>query len=602
MTGPSHFSDNIETDCAERSGDTHVLDPLAIDAFPASLPSRTGATEQLPRLEPTQHQTSFTWDMAADFMHWEENAAAVLGIRSTKDLSTGSSYQFLIVAEHAKRRQDAFERQANSDDTRGTAYCVTYRLLPGGRRTNASLWVEERGRWWQGIDGKPVRARGVVRILQQDDIASPCTLGFSDYDELTGQLNRLRLIEAIEAAVTRAKATDTTCALLMLAVNNLSDINKTFGFAIGDHALVEVGKIVAKLLRGGDTIGRYSSNKFGVILNDCSPSAIRIAAERFIKAIRTAALRPLGCPISVTISVGGIQVPRQADTVEKAVSRSLETLERGRHKIHDSFTAYEASAHRENLRARNRAIADEINSALDENRMRILVQPIVASRTHEIAFCECLLRLERPDGSLAGASEFIPVAEQLGMSRLIDRRALELSVELAKSRPDLTLSLNVSSLTCSDHDWLIALHRLTRGERGLSRRLIVEITETMAIHDLDQTIAFVDSLKELGCRVAIDDFGAGYTSFKNLKHLQADLVKIDGSFANNIADDPADRIFMKSLADLAASFGMETVAEWIGDARSAQIISDMGITYMQGYYFGTPVDASLIGQRPAKTG
>lgn len=546
-------------------------------------------------IEPQEGETAYIWDIKGDVIHWEPNAADVLGLRNTKDLESSTAYQFLIVAEHVARRQSAFIGHADADDIRGMPYNVCYRFLPGGRRTNTSLWVEEKGRWWPDHEGQPARARGIVRVLRQEDITGQTQLGFSDYDELTGQLNRLRLLEAMQAAISRAEASRTSCSFLMVAINNLTDINNMYGHTMGDKVLIEVSQIVAKLLRGGDTIGRYSANKFGVVLNDCSPSSMRIAAERFVKAVRDAAIRPQGCPISATISIGGIQVPKQADSVEKALSRTLEALERGRSKYQDGFTAYEPNAQQENLRAHNRKVADEVVSALDQNRMRLLVQPIVSSHTSKVAFYECLLRLQREDGSLAGAAEFIPVAEKLGLSRLIDRRTLELAIDLLKRHPDIDVSLNVSSLTCSDHDWLIALHRLTRNNRQVSKRLIVEITETMAIHDLDQTIAFVDSLHEIGCRVAIDDFGAGYTSFKNLKYLRVDLVKIDGGFVKNVADDPVDRIFLKSLSELAASLGMETVAEWVGDAETARIIANMGITYMQGFHYGRPMEISDLG-------
>ena len=134
------------------------------------------------------------------------------------------------------------------------------------------------------------------------------------------------------------------------------------------------------------------------------------------------------------------------------------------------------------------------------------------------------------------------------------------------------------------------LHRLTAGSR-LTERLTIEITETAAIQDLDQSVAFVDTLKELGCRVAVDDFGAGYTSFKNLKHLAVDMVKIDGAFVKNLARDKSDQVFIKVMADLARNLGMESVAEWVGDDATARLLADAGIDYLQGFHFGEPVIA-----------
>jgi EAL domain-containing protein (putative c-di-GMP-specific phosphodiesterase class I) len=249
---------------------------------------------------------------------------------------------------------------------------------------------------------------------------------------------------------------------------------------------------------------------------------------------------------------------------------------------------------RETARQRNISIADEVISALDDDRMALALQAIVSSRTHEPALFECLLRMAKADGTIVSAGEFIAVAEQLGLSRLIDRRALELAVGLLRERESIHLSLNVSALTAGDHDWIVALHRLTGGARGLTERLTIEITETAAIHDLDHSIAFVDNLKELGCRVAIDDFGAGYTSFKNLKLLAVDMVKIDGAFVRNLAADASDRAFIKTMVDLAKTLGMETVAEWVSDAATAEILAGLGIDYLQGYHFGKPIMQSEL--------
>jgi EAL domain-containing protein (putative c-di-GMP-specific phosphodiesterase class I) len=176
---------------------------------------------------------------------------------------------------------------------------------------------------------------------------------------------------------------------------------------------------------------------------------------------------------------------------------------------------------------------------------------------------------------------------------------LELAVDLLKRHPKIRLSVNVSSTTASDHEWVVALHRLTGGRRALTSRLIVEITETTVIHDLDQTIAFVDTLKELGCSVAIDDFGAGYTSFKNLKLLNADMVKIDGAFVKNLKEDTSDQVFIRTMIDLAQNFKMETVAEWVGNQESADFLAEVGITYLQGFHYGMPISPDELAKLEA---
>lgn len=535
-------------------------------------------------------ETAYVWDLASDKIEWESNAGHILGVGSEAQIATGNAFHLMISPEHVARRTEAFDPSAALDTSRGVAYRVQYRFMPAGRRSETAIWLEDHGRWWPGPDGKPVRARGVLRVINDRYWEEQRLLYRSDHDELTGQLNRIRLTEALTAVLGRTQRTGQPCAFLMAAVNNLAVVNETFGFDIGDEIISAAAHKIKERLRGGDVLGRYSSNKFGIILHDCGPGAMRIAAERFMKAVRDHTIKTSACQLSATLSIGGVILPDQADSVQHALNYALHALDRAKSKRFDCFMAYEPATAAESNRRRSITIADDVIDALDNQRMRLVLQPMVGAKSGKAEIYECLLRMEKPDGSIVSAGEFIPVAEQLGLSRLIDRRTLELSVAILRRYPKVTLSLNVSGLTCSDHEWLVTLQRLTGSRRDLTERMIIEITETAAIQDLDQSINFVDTLKEMGCRVAIDDFGAGYTSFKNLKLLNVDMVKIDGAFVKNIADDTSDQIFIKTMVDLATTFGMETVAEWVGDERAVEHLKAVGITYLQGFYYGLPIE------------
>ena len=537
-------------------------------------------------------ETAYAWDLTSGRIEWESNAASVLGVDEPGKISTGADYHALIAPEHLNSRLEVFSRGVATDRVRGVAYRIQYRLNPAGPRSRKTIRVEDHGRWWPGPDGHPILARGVIRVVHDQYLEQQRVLVRNDFDELTGQLNRIRLTEALGAVLTRLEREPQTCGFLMLAVNNLAVINDTFGSSVGDEAIAEVARRVRGKLRGGDILGRYSSNKFGIILLNCSESALRNAAERFLKVVRDTTIKTSAGQLSVTVSIGGVRLPDQANAIQDTVNFALRALDEARSKRIDCFVLYESVAGSESVRVRNRAIADSVIKALDDNRMRLVLQSMVSAKTGKPEIYECLLRMEKPDGEVVSAGEFVPVAERLGLSRLIDRRTLELTIDLLKKHSDLVLSLNVSGLTCSDQEWIATLRRLTEVRKDLLKRLVVEITETVAIEDLDQSINFVDTLKEFGCRVAIDDFGAGYTSFKNLKLLNVDMVKIDGVFVKNLANDASDQIFIKTMINLAHSFGMETVAEWVSDERSVRLLTEAGITYMQGFYYGMPIDAA----------
>lgn len=546
-------------------------------------------------------ETAYVWDLATDAMTWEANAGAMFGLSDDTPISTGFAFQSIVAPEHAHRRPELLMAASRSKpQARGFPYRIQYAIRPRGPRSEGFLRLEDQGRIWYAADGQPERARGVVRVINERYLEEQRLLFRSDSDELTGQLNRIRLMEATAAIIDKATIDQKPCAFLIAAVNNMAVINETFGFDVGDEVIAAVGRKIKEKLRGGDIIGRFSSNKFGIIVQDCGPGALRVAAERFMKTVRESHVKTSVSQISATISIGGLIIPNQAQNVQQALNLALHALERAKTKRFDCFMAYEPMPGAETTRRRNISIADEVIEAIDDERMRLVLQPIVNAKTGKADIYECLLRMEKPDGRLISAGEFIPVAEQLGLSRLIDRRTLELAVSLLKRHPDLNLSLNVSGLTCTDQEWLVTLRRVTNSRHDLLSRMVIEITETIAIQDMDQSINFVDTLKELGCRVAIDDFGAGYTSFKNLKALNVDMVKIDGTFVKNIADDTSDQIFIKTMIELARTFGLETVAEWVGDERSVRHLADAGITYLQGFYYGLPIDAADYGKAPAK--
>jgi EAL domain-containing protein (putative c-di-GMP-specific phosphodiesterase class I) len=176
----------------------------------------------------------------------------------------------------------------------------------------------------------------------------------------------------------------------------------------------------------------------------------------------------------------------------------------------------------------------------------------------------------------------------LGLIRAIDRHGLDLALGDLENHPDIHLAMNISGLTAADRSWLRALTMHLKDRRDLAERLIIEITETAALHDIEETARFVSAVRDLGCRVAVDDFGAGYTTFQHLKSLTVDVVKVDGSFVKGIRDSEENQLFLRNLLSLARSFGLDTVAECVESAEDAEYLMREGVDLLQGYYFGKP--------------
>jgi EAL domain-containing protein (putative c-di-GMP-specific phosphodiesterase class I) len=288
----------------------------------------------------------------------------------------------------------------------------------------------------------------------------------------------------------------------------------------------------------------------------------------------------------VTVTIGGVTSPRHARSTRDVLSRAHEALASAKARRRGSFQAYRPNIERDVQRQESVRTTDEIITALNERRIFLVYEPVVAIESRQPAFYECLMRVKRADGTLLAVNEVVPLAERLGMVRLLDHRVLELVLAELAACPTLKASLNVSAASTVDPDWWAALGAMLRAHKGIAKRLTVEITETTAIHDIDDTRGFVARVKDLGCRIAIDDFGAGYTSFRNLRKLGVDVVKIDGAFVQNLSRSEDDRAFVHTLIDLARRLGLQTVAEWVQDEEAVAMLTEWGCDYIQGALVG----------------
>jgi len=524
---------------------------------------------------------TFSWSVADDTIVWDGARDILPNQYGAENINSGRT---LLSFANAQGRAKIASIVASKSPVQ-TSFNVDLELASA----MGTLWFNVLGTRIPSAGGATERLVGVMREVTERRRETQRLTYLATRDELTGQLNRNSLRTELAQAIDKAKAEERNCAFLVASIDRLAMINDTYGFDAADEVIVAVGERLARMLRSTDVIGRTAGNKFGVILGNCSERELALVAERLRAAVRDRIIDTRSGMVSATCSVGSVLLPQGASSSQEAMLRAEETLTRARVAGRDGFAVYERSPQLETGRLRLMTIADEVVAALKDDRLLFAYQPIIDAKTRLATHYECLLRMRTPDGTIMPAGHFIPAAEQLGLVRLVDRRALEMTVAQLHEHQNIVLGVNVSGTTAGDPSWLKSFIDYVRANASVAKRMIVELTETAALHHFEENANFVSQLRELGCRVAIDDFGAGYTSFRNLQMLHVDMVKIDGSYVQGLSTSPDNQIFVRTLVDLAKNFKLKTVAEWVGSAEDASLLETFGIDYFQGFHFGQPV-------------
>jgi diguanylate cyclase (GGDEF)-like protein len=530
-------------------------------------PAMTPGTPDAAQILASIGDVAYEWRLDSDVLSWGGNVADVLLIKDRGAIVTGRAFAQFLEAENAQTRFDVIMKSDKRDEGHGVAYQIQYCVRPDPP-SDTRLWVEDTGRWFAGADGKPARAHGLLRVITERYEHELKLTYLARRDGLTGELNRHHLTEVLSDTIDEAIRFRSSCGFMLIAIDNLARINESFGFETADQTIAAVAKRLRTRMRGKDTLGRYSGNKFGMVLRDCTPDDMAVAAERMLAGIRDEMVPTSAGPVAVTVTIGGLNAPRHARSIAEVLSRAQETLDTAKSRRPGSYLAYQPSIERDAMRRETVRATDAIVAALNERRIFLAYETIVTTKTRTPAFFECLMRIRRADGSLIAANDIIPVAE--------------LVVDEMVATPTLQASLNVSAASTTDPDWWSGLTSLLRAHPGVAERLIVELTESAAIHDIDETRGFVGRVKDLGCRIAIDDFGAGYTSFRNLRKLGVDIVKIDGAFVHDMMRSEDDSAFVRTLIDLARRLKLLTVAEWVQDEEAAGTLQAWGCDYLQG--------------------
>jgi diguanylate cyclase (GGDEF)-like protein len=414
-------------------------------------------------------------------------------------------------------------------------------------------------------------------------------------DSRTGLYNPRRFEEELALAASGARRYGTPGALLVLDLDNFKDVNDTLGHGTGDQLIRSIAAVFRARLRDSDVLARLGGDEFAVLLPHADGEQARRVADDLLEAVRHFDMVDGGQRVRVTTSIGGVLLGGyELLSGEELLSMADRAMYQAKDEGRDRVVLRTPAEGEGDRRARHISWERRIRRALDGDGLVLHAQPILELASGATAAYELLLRLQDEEGS-AFPNAFLGAAERRGLIHEIDRWVSARAIDLIASH-GVRLEVNLSARSVGDRE-LLSLISQRLASTGIDPSLLVfEITETAAIHNMDEARRFAETLTALGCGFALDDFGVGFGSFSYLKHLPADYLKIDGDFIRS-PRSRTDELVVESIVHVARGLGKQTIAEWVGDEETVSLLRGYGVDFAQGFYTGRPFPA---GELPAR--
>lgn len=475
------------------------------------------------------------------------------------------------------------------------------RLVPAGRR---AVWVAAQTTLLHDADGHPIRFLAQIQDITDRRSHEQRLRYLADHDALTGLLNRRSFERELEAQRMLNARYGGGGAAIMLDLDNFKFINDTLGHSAGDEAITKAANVLSSRLRETDVLARLGGDEFAVLLPRADAREARLVAEDLLKALRAEAVDLGGHARALTASAGIALFESEQDLSGEDVLVNADLAMYDAKNAGRDRAELPASGEHGGSRMKGRVNwAQRIGAALQHDGFALLAQPIVDLATGRSSQYELLLRMRDERGDHVPPGMFLDIAERLGMVQEIDRwvtaQAIAVLAEHRERGTELTLEVNLSGLSIGDPELLALVSRELKRTSVPPRNLIFEVTETAAVINMTRAGQFAYDLTQLGCRFALDDFGAGYGSFYYLKHLPFDFLKIDGEFVKGCRISETDRVLIKAVVDIATGMGKRTIAEFVGDDETVRLLVGLGVNYGQGFHLGRP--GPLNGTQRAAT-
>jgi diguanylate cyclase (GGDEF)-like protein/PAS domain S-box-containing protein len=419
----------------------------------------------------------------------------------------------------------------------------------------------------------------------------------AERDSLTGLVDRVGFEHALTRHVDYAARYGNSGSVIAIGIDSFKYVNESLGVAAGDEMLAVLAELIRGRMRKTDVSARVGGDVFGILLHGADRTKALSVADELLGIVRRHAFVIDGEGIRVTMSAGVASLDERqligAELLAEAETAMSTAKETGR----DRVVVHEPTGRTE--MDERRAWTERVRQATERGLFVLTSQPIVSLSSGETTQHEILLRMrEDGGGGLVEPSAFLSTAERFGLIGDIDRWVTQQAVRLIAAHQaegrELTLEVNLSGRTLGDAQFPEDVKREVTSSEIDPARLVFEITETAAVADIEQARLFAQRLSKVGCGVALDDFGAGYASFYYLKHLPISYLKIDGEFIKELSDNRIDQLVVGALVEVCRGLGIRTVAEFVGDERTLEMVRDLGVDFAQGYHLGKPEPVSAL--------
>jgi diguanylate cyclase (GGDEF)-like protein len=412
----------------------------------------------------------------------------------------------------------------------------------------------------------------------------------ASHDPLTGLFNSQQLRMLLARQLSDAAASAGRGAVVFLDLDQFKDVNDSLGHKTGDELLIQVAGVLRSQVREVDVLGRIGGDEFAVVMPDLNAEEAWRAGWRLVRAVDGHQFAVGQHMLTITTSVGIALFPEHGNAAGELLSRAdmamYQSKKDGRNRAHGYTQELESAV------TSRRSWHDRVRHALAADSLVLYAQPIVDLASGEITQYELLLRMEGEGGEVILPGAFLDLVEGTALMQEIDRwvirRAIRTIAESSEHGRPLRVEANLSGRAFTDPELLPMIRAELAATHVDPAYLILEVTESAAILDFERARAFIAALKDVGCQFALDDFGVGFSSLNRLKQLPVDYLKIDGSFISNLSRSAVDQQLVQAIVGMARALGKKTIAEFVEDRATLDLLRDYGVDYGQGFFIARP--------------